>query len=99
MKVGYCQFDLSRSHKVKVIKKTKLKILFPKGMYDNNVNISYDFHNRTAKNYVDLSLTCQGHPRSNIIAKNESQCMVSYICVIETESISVTVFAIITIKA
>ena len=42
MKVGYCQFDLSRSHKVKVIKKTKLKILFPKGMYDNNVNISYD---------------------------------------------------------
>ena len=50
------------------------------------------FVREPAEKYVDLSLTFQGHPRSNIIAYNESQCMIPYMCIIETMSISVTVF-------
>ena len=44
-------------------------------------------------------LTFQGHPRSKVIAKNESPHMISYLCVIQTKSVSVIVFEIIAIKA
>ena len=45
-----------------------------------------------AENLASLSLTFQGHPRSNFIAPNESSYMISYTLIIETKSVSLTVF-------
>ena len=44
------------------------------------------------ENLASLSLTFQGHPRSNFIAPNESPYMTSYTLIIETKSVSLTVF-------
>ena len=44
------------------------------------------------ENLASSSLTFQGHPRSNFIAPNESPYMISYTLIIETKSVSLTVF-------
>ena len=40
------------------------------------------------------NLTFQGHPRSKVIALNESPYMISYICVIQLKSVSLIFFEI-----
>ena len=45
-----------------------------------------------------LSLTFQGHPRSKIMAANESWFTNSYMFVIQTKSLSLIVFGIFTKK-
>ena len=44
------------------------------------------------ENIASSSLTFQGHPRSNFIAPNESSYMISYTLIIESKSVSLTVF-------
>ena len=50
------------------------------------------FRDTLPENLATSNLTFQGHPRSNFIAPYESPYVISYTLIIETKSISLTVF-------
>ena len=57
---------------------------------------SYIIHlKKPQKIYVFCWFTFHGHPRSKVIALNESPCMISYMSVIQTKSLPLRVIKIL----